>query len=33
MRLHNVPGGVAAAAWDAEAFEIVEEVRRKGVTR
>jgi GNAT superfamily N-acetyltransferase len=33
MRLHNVPGGVAAAAWDAEAFEIVEEVRRKGVRR
>jgi GNAT superfamily N-acetyltransferase len=31
MRLHNVPGGVAASVWDAEAFDIVEEVRRKAV--
>ncbi|HEX8724120.1 MAG TPA: GNAT family N-acetyltransferase [Gemmatimonadaceae bacterium] len=27
MRLHNVPGGIAAAAWTALAFEPVEEVR------
>ena len=29
MRLHNVPGGTAGAAWDAAGFEVVEEVRRK----
>ena len=29
MRLHNVPGGAASAAWTAEGFEVVEEVRRK----
>ena len=29
MRLHNVPGGGASAAWAAEGFEVVEEVRRK----
>ncbi len=27
MRLHNIPGGVAAAAWDALGFEVVEQVR------
>jgi GNAT superfamily N-acetyltransferase len=27
MRLHNVPGGVAAAAWHAVGFRVVEEVR------
>lgn len=27
MRLHNIPGGPAAAAWDALGFEIVEHVR------
>ena len=27
MRLHNIPGGIAAAAWDALGFEIVEQVR------
>ena len=31
MRLHNVPRGVAAAVWAAESFDIVEEVRRKGL--
>jgi ribosomal protein S18 acetylase RimI-like enzyme len=29
MRLHNVPGGEASAAWDAEGFGIVEQVRIK----
>ena len=27
MRLHNVPSGVASAAWQAEGFTVVEEVR------
>lgn len=27
MRLHNIPGGVAAAAWGALGFEVVEQVR------
>ena len=31
MRLHNVPGGAASAAWEAAGFEVVEEVRRKGL--
>ena len=31
MRLHNVPGGIASAAWEAEGFDVVEEVRRKGL--
>ena len=31
MRLHNVPGGSASAAWSGEGFSIVEEVRRKGI--
>lgn len=31
MRLHNVPGGSASAAWSAAGFEIVEEVRRRGL--
>lgn len=29
MRLHNVPGGSASAAWAAEGFAVVEEVRRR----
>jgi len=29
MRLHNVPGGSARAAWSAEGFAVIEEVRRK----
>jgi ribosomal protein S18 acetylase RimI-like enzyme len=31
MRLHNVPGGDASAAWSASGFAVIEEVRRKGV--
>lgn len=31
MRLHNVPGGNASAAWSAVGFAVVEEVRRKGL--
>jgi GNAT superfamily N-acetyltransferase len=31
MRLHNVPGGSASAAWSAAGFEVMEEVRRKGL--
>ena len=27
MRLHNIPGGIAAAAWNALGFEVVEQVR------
>ena len=27
LRLHNVPGGAAAAAWTAVGFDVVEEVR------
>jgi GNAT superfamily N-acetyltransferase len=33
MRLHNVPGGTASAAWSAEGFAVIEEVRRKGLER
>ena len=33
MRLHNVPGGSASAAWSAEGFAVMEEVRRKGLER
>lgn len=29
MRLHNVPGGPAAAAWAAAGFDVVEEVRTR----
>jgi ribosomal protein S18 acetylase RimI-like enzyme len=29
MRLHNVPGGSAGAAWTATGFTVMEEVRRK----
>ena len=29
MRLHNVPGGSAGAAWSASGFTVMEEVRRK----
>ena len=29
MRLHNVPGGAASAAWSASGFVVMEEVRRK----
>lgn len=29
MRLHNVPGGSASAAWSAQGFVVMEEVRRK----
>ena len=29
MRLHNVPGGSAGAAWSASGFAVIEEVRRK----
>ena len=29
MRLHNVPGGTASAAWGASGFVVMEEVRRK----
>jgi ribosomal protein S18 acetylase RimI-like enzyme len=28
MRLHNVPGGSASAAWTAAGFAVIEEVRR-----
>ena len=31
MRLHNVPGGDASAAWSASGFVVMEEVRRKEV--
>lgn len=31
MRLHNVPGGSASAAWSGEGFAVIEEVRRKVV--
>ena len=31
MRLHNVPGGTASAAWSASGFVVMEEVRRKGL--
>jgi ribosomal protein S18 acetylase RimI-like enzyme len=31
MRLHNVPGGDASAAWTAAGFSVMEEVRRKEV--
>jgi GNAT superfamily N-acetyltransferase len=31
MRLHNVPDGIASAAWDAEGFSIIEQVRIKGL--
>ena len=31
MRLHNVPGGTASAAWSASGFAVMEEVRRKDV--
>lgn|SRR5256885_3973559 len=31
MRLHNVPGGSASAAWSAAGFDVVEEVRFKGI--
>lgn len=31
MRLHNVPGGAASAAWAAAGFEVMEEVRRRVV--
>jgi GNAT superfamily N-acetyltransferase len=33
MRLHNVPGGGASAAWSASGFVVIEEVRRKELTR
>ena len=32
MRLHNVPGGSAGAAWSAAGFTVVEEVRRRALT-
>jgi ribosomal protein S18 acetylase RimI-like enzyme len=31
MRLHNVPGGSASAAWSAAGFTVVEEVRFKAM--
>ena len=31
MRLHNVPAGNASAAWSATGFQVVEEVRLKGL--
>ena len=31
MRLHNVPGGTASAAWSASGFVVMEEVRRKEI--
>jgi GNAT superfamily N-acetyltransferase len=31
MRLHNVPGGSASAAWSASGFAVIEEVRRKAL--
>lgn len=31
MRLHNVPGGSAGAAWSASGFAVMEEVRRKAL--
>jgi ribosomal protein S18 acetylase RimI-like enzyme len=33
MRLHNVPAGAASAAWSAAGFEVMEEVRRKELSR
>ncbi len=33
MRLHNVPGGSASAAWSASGFAVMEEVRRKELPR
>ena len=33
MRLHNVPGGSASAAWSASGFAVIEEVRLKELTR
>ncbi len=33
MRLHNVPGGAASAAWAAAGFAVVEEVRHKLLRR
>ncbi|HEX4469888.1 MAG TPA: GNAT family N-acetyltransferase [Gemmatimonadaceae bacterium] len=33
MRLHNVPGGAASAAWTAAGFAVVEEVRHKLLRR
>jgi GNAT superfamily N-acetyltransferase len=33
MRLHNVPGGGASAAWTAAGFAVIEEVRRKRLER
>lgn len=33
MRLHNVPAGAASAAWAAEGFSVVEEVRHKLLAR
>lgn len=33
MRLHNVPGGAAGAAWSAAGFSVIEEVRRKAVAQ
>lgn len=31
MRLHNVPGGSASAAWTAQGFSVMEEVRRRAL--
>lgn len=31
MRLHNVPGGSASAAWTAQGFTVIEEVRRRSL--
>ena len=31
IRLHNVPDGVASAAWEAEGFTVIEQVRRKAL--
>jgi GNAT superfamily N-acetyltransferase len=31
MRLHNVPGGAAGAAWSAAGFTVMEEVRRRAL--
>lgn len=33
IRLHNVPGGSAGAAWSASGFAVMEEVRRKELPR
>jgi hypothetical protein len=33
MRLHNVPGGAASAAWGASGFSVMEEVRIRKLSK